>query len=321
MLEKVGENLYRSHAAARSSRRRIRLGYAAQGTDYQFSKEISAGLQRAAAAQGIELICRRQPLQREDRAAQRRRPGAREGRPRHRVPDRRARRADRRGEVPRGGHSADRDRDPASRRDLLRRQQLRGGADRRPPSRALGEAAAGYGDVDEIVFIALRSRRQPAADAPHRHAGRDEGGLSGSSRTAASPIWTATASSARASRRCASTCAPAKSRRFLIGAINDPSALGALRAMQEAGRVDSLRDHGAERVAGRARGAAPARHAPDRIGRLLPGKVRRRDRRRRARHPATAAPVPPAVFVKHQLVTPENVDHIYPNDRLMQTAG
>jgi ribose transport system substrate-binding protein len=29
-------------------------------------------------------------------------------------------------------------------------------------------------------------------------------------------------------------------------------------------------------------------------------------------------PVPPAVFVKHQLVTPENVNHIYPNDELMQ---
>ena len=28
-------------------------------------------------------------------------------------------------------------------------------------------------------------------------------------------------------------------------------------------------------------------------------------------------PVPPAVFAKHQLVTPENVDHIYPNDRLL----
>jgi hypothetical protein len=27
------------------------------------------------------------------------------------------------------------------------------------------------------------------------------------------------------------------------------------------------------------------------------------------------------VFVKHQLVTPENVDHIYPNDRLLQTAA
>ena len=28
--------------------------------------------------------------------------------------------------------------------------------------------------------------------------------------------------------------------------------------------------------------------------------------------------VPPAVFVKHQLVTRENVDHIYPNDALLQ---
>jgi ribose transport system substrate-binding protein len=29
-------------------------------------------------------------------------------------------------------------------------------------------------------------------------------------------------------------------------------------------------------------------------------------------------PVPPAVFVKHQLVTPDNVDRVYPNDALMQ---
>ena len=28
--------------------------------------------------------------------------------------------------------------------------------------------------------------------------------------------------------------------------------------------------------------------------------------------------VPPAVFVKHQLVTPETVDHIYPNDALLE---
>src|SRR6187549_333290 len=56
MIEKVGENLYRSYV--RPLRQRLhRLGYAAQGTDYQFSKEISNGLQRAAAAQGIELIC------------------------------------------------------------------------------------------------------------------------------------------------------------------------------------------------------------------------------------------------------------------------
>ena len=55
MIEKVGENLYRSYV--RPFRQKpYRLGYAAQGTDYQFSKEISEGLQRAAAAQGIELI-------------------------------------------------------------------------------------------------------------------------------------------------------------------------------------------------------------------------------------------------------------------------
>src|SRR6187402_840643 len=56
MIEKAGENLYRSHLRP-FKQRPFRLGYAAQGTDYQFSKEISTGLQRAAAAQGMELIC------------------------------------------------------------------------------------------------------------------------------------------------------------------------------------------------------------------------------------------------------------------------
>src|ERR1043165_9900549 len=55
MLEKAGENLYRSHLRP-FKQRPFRLGYAAQGTDYQFSKEISTGLQRAAATQGLELI-------------------------------------------------------------------------------------------------------------------------------------------------------------------------------------------------------------------------------------------------------------------------
>src|SRR5262249_9837721 len=34
----------------------FRIGYAAQGTDYQFSREVSVGVERAAAAEGIELI-------------------------------------------------------------------------------------------------------------------------------------------------------------------------------------------------------------------------------------------------------------------------
>jgi ribose transport system substrate-binding protein len=32
-------------------------------------------------------------------------------------------------------------------------------------------------------------------------------------------------------------------------------------------------------------------------------------------------PVPPAVFVKHQIITPETVDHFYPNDSLLRTAA
>src|SRR6185436_9800615 len=55
MVEKVGENLYRS--SLRPFRQKLyRLGYAAQGTDYQFSKEVSLSLERAAVVEGIELI-------------------------------------------------------------------------------------------------------------------------------------------------------------------------------------------------------------------------------------------------------------------------
>src|SRR5438270_6509800 len=56
MVDKLGQNLYQS--CVRPWKQRLyRLGYAAQGTDYQFSKDVSEGLQRAAVAEGIELIC------------------------------------------------------------------------------------------------------------------------------------------------------------------------------------------------------------------------------------------------------------------------
>src|SRR5437773_4357934 len=55
IVEKVGENLYQS--CLRPWRQKLyRLGYAAQGADYQFSREVSTSLQRAAVAEGIELI-------------------------------------------------------------------------------------------------------------------------------------------------------------------------------------------------------------------------------------------------------------------------
>ena len=55
MVDKVGQNLYQSRVRP-WKQRLYRFGYAAQGTDYQFSREVSEGLQRAAAAEGIELI-------------------------------------------------------------------------------------------------------------------------------------------------------------------------------------------------------------------------------------------------------------------------
>src|SRR6266566_9362649 len=55
MVEKVSTNLYQ--AMIRPTKQRLcRLGYAAQGTNYQFSREVSLSLERAAAAEGIELI-------------------------------------------------------------------------------------------------------------------------------------------------------------------------------------------------------------------------------------------------------------------------
>src|SRR3954451_4592293 len=55
MIEKLGANLYQS--SFRPLKQRLcRLGYAAQGTDYQFSREVTSSLERAAQAEGIELI-------------------------------------------------------------------------------------------------------------------------------------------------------------------------------------------------------------------------------------------------------------------------
>ncbi len=48
MVDKLGQNLYQSRVRP-WKQRLYRLGYAAQGTDYQFSREVSEGLQRAAA--------------------------------------------------------------------------------------------------------------------------------------------------------------------------------------------------------------------------------------------------------------------------------
>jgi ribose transport system substrate-binding protein len=107
-----------------------------------------------------------------------------------------------------------------------------------------------------------------------------------------------------------------KSRRILVGAATDSSALGALRAFEEAGRGSecAIVGHNAE-PEGRAELREPrtrmigsVAYFPEKYG---PAVIRL------ALDILSRKPTPPAVFMKHQLITPESVDHLYPNDTLM----
>lgn len=107
-----------------------------------------------------------------------------------------------------------------------------------------------------------------------------------------------------------------RARRVLIGGINDPSVLGALRAFEEAGRADSCAAMGQNAsIEARTELRNPSTqlvgsiaYFPERYGkRLIPLCIDLLERRS----------VPPAVFVNHQLVTKDNVDRIYPNDMLI----
>jgi ribose transport system substrate-binding protein len=104
-------------------------------------------------------------------------------------------------------------------------------------------------------------------------------------------------------------------RHVLVSAINDPSALGALQAFEEAGMAEAcavmgqnaslearaeLRKPGTRFIGSVA--YFPERYGEDVISLAIDILQRK--------------PVPPAVFVKHQLLTKENVDHFYPNDSL-----
>ena len=107
-----------------------------------------------------------------------------------------------------------------------------------------------------------------------------------------------------------------RARRILVGATNDPSALGAARAFQEAGRADACAivgqnaepDARAELRLERTPLIASVGYFPERYGDGLIALALDILRRR---------PVAPAMFVKHQIVTRDNVDHLYPNDALM----
>jgi ribose transport system substrate-binding protein len=314
MVEKVGENLYRS--SLRPIRQRLyRLGYAAQGTDYQFSKEVSTGLQRAAAAEGVELICvdnRYNPkiaqrnadvlvrekvdlvieFQTDEQVAPIVAAKYREaGIPLIAI------------EIPHPGAT------------YFGANNYEAGL---IGGRYMGRWTKHHwhGAVEEIVLLSL----QRAGSLPQM---RLTGMLVGMKETCPPlehcPVTSIDGNgvlgdSFEAVRRHLRV---SKARRILVGAINDPSALGALRAFQEAGRTDSCAIMGQNASAeGRAELRQPGTHMigsvayfPEKYGDDIVALALDILHRR---------PVPPAVFVKHQLVTPETVNHIYPNDQLMQ---
>jgi ribose transport system substrate-binding protein len=316
MIEKAGENLYRSHVRP-FKQRPFRLGYAAQGTDYHFSKDVSTSLQRAAAAQGLELICL-------------------DNRYSAKIAQRNAdvlvrEKVDLVIEFQTDEHVA----------PIVAAKYRAAGipmiALEIPHPGATYFGANNYeagliggrhlgrwaklqrcGDADEIVLITL----DRAGSLPRM---RLTGMLVGM-REACSQLETTKVSyldgdgklgeSFEAMRRYLRTC---RAKRLLIGAINDPSALGALRAMQEAGRQETcaIMGHNAS-PEGRAELREP--------GTRLIGSVAYFPEKYGAEIVAVALDilnrrtVPPAVFVRHQLVTPENVDHIYPNDQLLAVS-
>jgi ribose transport system substrate-binding protein len=316
MVEKVGENLYRS--SLRPFRQKLyRLGYAAQGTDYQFSKDVSTSLERAAAAEGIELISldnRYNPkiaqrnadilvrekvdlvieFQTDDHVAPIVAAKYREANiPLIAI------------EVPHPGAT------------YFGANNYEAGL---IGGRYLGRWARQHwhSGVDEILLVQL----DRAGSLPRM---RVTGMLVGMKEVfpALEPCKVTSidgdgklGDTFEKMRRHLRT---SRARRFPVGAINDPSALGALRAFQEAGRTDSCAIMG--------QNASPEGRAELREpGTRLVGSVAYFPEKYGEQILAVALdilhrrPVPPAVFVKHQLVTPETVNHIYPNDELMLTA-
>lgn len=111
----------------------------------------------------------------------------------------------------------------------------------------------------------------------------------------------------------------APGRRTVVLACNDPSALGAIRAFEECGRAElcavvgqnATEEARAELRRPRSPLIGSIAYFPERYGDeviRLAGAV------------LGGRTVPPAVFTKHELITRENVDRVYPEDVSLKAA-
>jgi ribose transport system substrate-binding protein len=312
-LEKTEGARYRLTAEIRR-RRRYRIGYAAQGQDTSFPREVQAGLVRAADRESVDLVIVDNRYQ--------------------------AKTALRNAEflVREGVHlviefQTDEAAAPAIAAtyldagipliaiDIPHPGATYFGADNYTAGLLAGRTLARWarqhwnGEVDEILLVEIaRAGSLPQARLKGVTAGIHETLRD----TQSCPTVTLDGdgqfktSLERVRRHLRQT----RATRILVGTANDPSALGAARAFEEAGRAASCAvvgqnaepDARAELRQPRTPLIASVGYFPERYGDGL---------LKLAIDILTKKPVPPAVFVHHQVITRENVDHYYPNDALL----
>jgi ribose transport system substrate-binding protein len=311
-LEKVGENQYRAVSEIRTNRK-YRIGYAAQGQDSSFPREVASSLVQAAESAHVELV----------------------------VVDNRynaktaVRNADQliREEVDLViEFQADDAAAPAITRKFMEANIPMIAIDIPHPGatyfgannyeagliggRHLGRWANKHweGVVEEIVMVEI-SR---SGSVPQQRIGGMLAGINETLRHADTRITHIDGDGQfRTSLECIRKhLRTSKTKRVLVGAATDPSALGALRAFQEAGRTAdcAVVGHNAEPDGRlelrepRTRLIGSVAYFPEKYG---PGVIRL------ALDILARKATPPAMFIRHLLITPENVDHFYPNDNLM----
>ena len=314
LLEKVDESRYRLISEMRR-RKRHRIGYAAQGQDSSFPREVLAGLQRAAEREDVELIVvnnRYQPkvavrnaehlirehvdlaieFQTDEAVA----PAIASKYLEANIPFIAI-------DIPHPGAT------------YFGANNYRAGL---LAGRFLGQWARTHlnGHVDEILLLEL------ARAGALVHA-RMNGVLAGIKETLGDAAEASTVVSIDGDGQFKTSLEEvrrhlreSKARHVLVGAANDPSALGAARAFQEAGRAGTCAvvgqnaepDARAELREPRTPLIASVGYFPERYGdgliKLAFDLLGHRQ-------------TPPAHFTRHQLITTENVDHFYPNDSLL----